>query len=276
MRPYRSIPSRIKKFAKVNITALAKRGLKLHPRFHLKITLPSNEGNLETIVKFFNRNRMRIVSLKKLSLFLGAEEIIPLLLTNSSIRPLLKAIGQRLSRLSNLESAEIGSSNLNAFSIEEILIDSLTKMKKLKSLSLGVPDNQVKINFIAKKLVNMKTMTRLELNFFVANTNAKPIINNLKYCSRIQYLTVNLTDCSVNSDLVTKLGESIKYMKKLERVIIRLDRTEVQDEELKFLYETLESHKNISYFKVYMNECSEISFWLKARIYAKENFNNRC
>ena len=272
----RSIPGKLKKLAKVNITALAKRGLKLHPRFHLKISLQDQQGTLETIVKFLNKNRMRIVSLKKLSVFLGADQIIPLLMTKVSIRPLVKVLGQRLSRLRNLESAEIGSSHLNAFSIEETLIESLTKMKKISSLSLGVPDNQIKINFIARKLVNLKTLTRLNLNFYVANNNIKPIFNSLKWCSRLQILTLNLQDCVISSEIVFKLAEILKIMRKLEYVIIHLQNTSVKDEEIKLLYETIEFHPKITYFKIYLDGCTELSWWLRAMIYAKENFNNRC
>ena len=276
LKPCRSIPAKLKKFAKVNITALAKRGLKLHPRFHLKISLPENQGTLQTIVNFLNTNRMRIVSLKKLSVFLGADQIVPLLMTKVSIRRLVKVLGQRLSRLRNLESAEIGSSHLNAFRIEETLIESLTKMKKISSLSLGVPDNQPKINFIARKLVNLKTLTRLNLNFYVANTNIKPILNSLKCCSRLQILTLNLEDCVINSEIIYKLAETLKMMKKLEYIIIHLQNTAVKDDEVKFLYETIESHKSVTYFKIYLDGCSELSWYLRAKIYAKENFNNRC
>jgi len=276
LKPCRAIPSKIKNFAKVNIGALAKRGLKLHPRYHLKLAIQDNEGTLQTIVKFLNGNRMRIASLRKLSVRLGEKEILPLLMTPTPIRPLVKALGKRLSRLRNLESAEIGSSHLNAFCIEETLIEALTKMKKISSLSLGIPDNQKKINFIAKKLVHLKTITRLNLDFFVANNNLKPILNSLRWCSRLQVLRINLANCTVDASVILKIAEMLKTLRKLEYLIIHLDNTDVEDEEIKLLYETIEEHCRVGYFKIYLDGCTKLSWWLRAMIYTKENFTDRC
>ena len=216
--------------------------------------------------------------MKKVSVFLDVTEIIPLLLTNISIRPLIKTLGQRLSRLRNLEAAEIGSSHLDAFCIEETLIESLTKMKKITSLSLGIPDNQKKINFIAKKLINLKRITRLNVNFSVKNANIKPILNNLKCFLRLEVLTVTLTSCTVTEEIISKLAETIRKMRKLEYLIIHLEDTRVKDPEIMLLYDVIENHPYIEYFKIYLDGCPNLSWWLRARIYAKGNFGEtkRC
>lgn len=205
---------------------------------------------------------------------MDVREILPLLMTTVPIKKIVKSLGRKLSKLRNLEKAEIGSSNMNAFGIEETLIESLTKMKKITSLTLGIPDNQNKINFIAKKLMYLKAITRLNLNFSVANVNIKPILNSLRYCSRLEVLRVNLEDCIINSEVIIKLAEVIRKMKKLEFLIIHLENTSVEDAEIKLLYETIETHKNLYYFKIYVDGCTELSWWLRARIYAKENFSD--
>jgi len=271
-RSLRSFPDKIKKFAKGNITALlAKKGWKLHPRFHLKLSFPSSQVNLQSLLKFMHKNRTRIASLKKLSVYLNATEVLPLLLTTVSIRPLVRSLGQRLSRLRNVESAEIGTSQLNALSIEETLIESITKMKKITALSLGIPDNQNKINVIAKKLVHLKRITKLNLDFFVEAANIKPIFNSLRCCSRLQELKINLKDCTVTPELIYKLGETLKKMKKLEHFILHIENTTVQDEEINYLYETIENNSRIGYFKIFVHGCPNLSWWMRAKIYAKKN-----
>jgi len=276
----KSIREKIKVLATTNVRALlAKKAQRFHPRFHLRLSLPTNNNSLQTMLNFLHKNRTRISSLKKISVFLDVREIIPLLLTTVAIRPLIKTLGQRLSRLRNLEAAEIGSSHLDVFCIEETLIESLTKMKKITSLSLGVPDNQKKINFIAKKLINLKRITRLTLNFSVQNANIKPILNNLKCFLNLKILQVSLASCAVNSEIISKLAETIKKMRKLEYLIIHLEDTTVQDADVELLYEEIEEHPRMEYFKIYMDGCKNLSWWLRTKIYAKENFGeptNRC
>lgn len=229
---------------------------------------------LQMLLKFLHRNRMRIASLKKLSVVLDAQEIIPLLLTTVSIRPLIKTLGRRLSRLQNLEAAEIGSSHMNAFSIEETLLESVSKIKKITSLSLEIPDNQNKINVIAKKLVNFKRITRLTLHFSVKNSNIKPILNRIKLCSRLEVLKIDLSDCSLAPDLMCKLAEILKKMKKLEFFNLNLRRTAVKDDEMKLLYNTVESLPRIENFRFHVEGCSELSWLWKAKLYAKKTLGS--
>ena len=217
---------------------------------------------------------MRIASLKKLTVVLDAQEIIPLLLTTVSIRPLIKTLGRRLSRLQNLEAAEIGSSQMNAFGIEETLIESVSKIKKITSLSLDIPDNQNKINIIAKKLANLKRITSLTLNFSVNTSNVRPVLNKIKMYSRLEVLKIDLSDCSFAPDLLSKLAEILKKIKKLEYFNLNLQRTAVKDDEIKLLYTTIEGLPRMEYFRFHVEGCSELSWWWRARLYAKKTLGS--
>ena len=228
---------------------------------------------LQSLLKFMHRNRARMASLKKLSVFLNSADIIPLLMTTVSIRPMIKSLGHRLSRLRNLEAAEIGTSQMNAFSIEETLMESLAKMKKITSLTIGIPDNQNKINVIAKKLGHLKWIRKLNLNFYVENASIKPILNILKCCSRLQELTINLKDCIVNTEIIMKLSEVIKKMRKLACLVIHLENTLIEDAELKYLYDTIENESKVGSFKICTKGCPNLTWLTRAKIYARRNMS---
>lgn len=214
-----------------------------------------------------------MASLKKLSVFLNSADILPLLMTTVSIRPLIKSLGHRLSRLRNLEAAEIGPSQMNAFSIEETLMESFAKMKKITSLTIGIPDNQNKINVIAKKLGHLKWIKKLNLNFYVENASIKPVLNVLKSCARLQELTINLKECTVNTDIITKLGEVLRKMKKLANLVIHLENTQITDQDLKFLYDTIENESKVGSFKINTKGCPNLTWFTRAKIYARKNMN---
>jgi len=152
------------------------------------------------------------------------------------------------------------------------LLDSLSRLKKIKALSLEIPDQAVKINYMSKKLATFKGLTRLNLNFYVQNGQIKNIINAIKSCSRLKVLRLNLSNCSVTSEHIIKISETISKLRSLEYLIIHLDNTEISTQDVNYLQDKINKHHKLLYYKIYVFGCPKVSWMMRASQYAQENF----
>jgi len=257
-----------------SIKLFSKYGLKVKDRFRLIIS--SEKGNLalQKVLKFFNRNRLRMSSLKALTAKIDVRSVIPLLMTRVPIRSMIQKLGKKLRELRNLQQVQIGWSQVESLSIEETLIDSLSRLKKIRALSIELADDVNKINFISKKLATFKGLNRLELNFAIQRSNILPIFKSIKACSRLKILKIDLSDCKVSSDLLNRMSETIIKLRSLEYLLIDLNNTEVTTEDITVLKEKIAKHQKIQYFKVYIYGCPNVSMLMKLQLYMQENWNN--
>lgn len=199
--------------------------------------------------------------------------LMPFLFTKLSLKGFLKSVAKRLSGYKYLQYFQLRCTKVEGIDVTMHFLKSLSKLKKLRAISIDVTGILEKNSTIGKAIKCLKSLTRLDLNFLQKPVDIFETVQVIKYCSSLQVLRLNLSGCKFDTSALILLNDLPKSLKALQYLIINLNNTNISNEDLEFLIQALDKCPNLVYIKLYTEGCKNLSWYYKAKIYARERFD---